>query len=200
MQVNRLVTDIHRVYDGEVGPIQELARELGAEERTLRRAVSEGTLRARRPGPRRLRLAPGEREYLRTHWQLLSELRRALRTERGVRMAVLYGSLARGDEDADSDLDLLVALAGDGFPATLDLGARLRSATGRRVDIAHLGRVEQDAPLLLDRVLDEGRVLVDRDGQWWQLCERGRAIRARAQRAHRRQMAAASRAITELTG
>ncbi len=183
-----------------MGPIQQLARDLGAEERTLRRAASQGTLHAHRPGPRRLRLAPGERDYLRTHWQLLSGLRQALRTERGVRLAVLYGSLARGDEDANSDLDLLVSLAGDHPGAGLDLASRLRGATGRRVDIAHLARVEAGAPLLLDRVLDEGRVLVDRDGQWPQLRERRRAIRARAQRAHRRQMTAASRTIAELTG
>lgn len=183
-----------------MGSIQELARDLDAEERTLRRAVSEGALHARRPGPRRLRLAPGEREYLRAHWHLLSELRCALRTERRVRLAVLYGSLARGDEDASSDLDLLVALTGDRFAAGLDLSARLHGATGRRVDIAHLWRVERDAPLLLDRVIDEGRVLVDRDCQWRQLHERRRAIRARARRSHRRQMTAASLAIAELTG
>jgi predicted nucleotidyltransferase len=183
-----------------MGPVQELALDLSADERTLRRAIADGALHAWRPGPRRLRLAPGEREYLRAHWQLLSELRGALRTERGVRLAVLYGSLARGDEDADSDLDLLIALAGDSIAAGLDLSTRLRGATGRQVDVAHLGRVEQGAPLLLDRVLDEGRVLVDREGQWRQLRARRRTIRARAQRSHRRQMAAASLAIAELTG
>jgi hypothetical protein len=86
--------------------IQELAANLDVEERTLRRAVAQGALRTSRSGPRRLQLAPGEREYLRTHWPLLSGLRRTLRTEHDVRLAVLYGSLARGDEDAGSDLDL----------------------------------------------------------------------------------------------
>jgi predicted nucleotidyltransferase len=181
-----------------MGPIQQLARDLGAEERTLRRAAAHGTLQAYRPGPRRLRLARGEREYLRTHWELLSQLRQALRTERKVRLAVLYGSLARGEEDAGSDLDLLVSLAGNPYPAGLDLAVRLGGATGRRVDVAQLPQVEERAPLLLDRILEEGRVLVDRDGQWPQLRKRRRAIRARAQRAHRRQMAAATRAIQEL--
>jgi hypothetical protein len=68
------------------------------------------------------------------------------------------------------------------------------------VDIAHLARVKAQALLLLDRVLDEGRVLVDRDGQWGQLCERRSAIRVRARRDHRRQMAGAARAIRELAG
>jgi len=180
-----------------MGPIQELAFELGAEERTLRRAVADGALRAMRPGPRRLRLAPGEQDYLRAHWHLISKLRRALRTERDIRLAVLYGSLARGDEDAGSDLDLLVSLTGDRRAAG-DLARRLQDVSGRRVDISHLGRVEERAPLLLDRVIDEGRVLVDRDGQWGPVHERRRAIRARARRAHRTQMANASRAIAEI--
>jgi hypothetical protein len=94
-----------------MGTLQELASDLGAQERTLRRAVAQGTLRANRTGPRRLELEHGEREYLRVHWPLLSALRRALRTEQRVRLAVLYGSIARGDEDEDSDLDLLVSLA-----------------------------------------------------------------------------------------
>jgi hypothetical protein len=75
----------------------------------------------------------------------------------------------------------------------------LERASGRQVDIADLERVEKRAPLLLDRVLDEGRVLVDRDGQWRMLRERRPSIRARARRAHRRQMAGANRAIEELT-
>jgi predicted nucleotidyltransferase len=180
-----------------MGLVQELARDLDADERTVRRAVAQGSVRARRPGPRRLRLHPGEGEYLRAHWSLLADLRSALRTERGVRLAVLYGSLARGDGDADSDLDLLVSLAPGSTGS--NLRARLREATGRQVDLARLDRVEFNAPLLLDRVLDEGRVLIDRDREWPRLSERRAAIRARARRAHRRQLAAASRAIAELT-
>jgi predicted nucleotidyltransferase len=182
-----------------MGSLQELAIDLGAEERTLRRAASQGTFRARRVGPRRLRLVPGEREYLRDHWLILSQLRRALRTERGVRLAVLYGSVARGDEDDGSDLDLLVSFADDRPTSRIGLTTRLEQFGDRRVDIADLGRVEAQAPLLLDRILDEGRVLVDRDGDWPRLRKRRRAIRARAGRAHRRQMLAATRALEELT-
>jgi predicted nucleotidyltransferase len=131
---------------------------------------------------------------------LLAGLRRALRTERTVRLAILYGSLARGDEDADSDLDLLVAVTADGIGAVRALPARLRDVTTRRVDMAYLDRVEHDAPLLLDRVIDEGRVLVDRDGEWGRLRDRRRAVGARAERAYRRQMDDASRAIAELIG
>jgi predicted nucleotidyltransferase len=182
-----------------VGVIQELAADLDVEERTLRRAVAQGALRASRSGPRRLQLAPGEREYLLTHWPLLSELRRTLRTEHEVRLAVLYGSLARGEEDAGSDLDLLISLADDRPSAGSRLAIRLERLSGRRVDVANLARVEAQAPLLLDRVLDEGRVLIDRDGEWDRLCKHRSALRARALRAHRRQMAGAARAIEELT-
>ena len=182
-----------------MGVIQELAADLDVEERTLRRAAAQGALRANRSGPRRLRLAPGEREYLRAHWPLLSALRRALRTEHGVRLAVLYGSLARGDEDAGSDLDLLISLADDRPSAGFGLAVRLQRVSARRVDVARLERVEAKAPLLLDRVLDEGRVLIDRDGEWERLCAHRSAFHARAIRAHRRQMVSAACAIEELT-
>jgi predicted nucleotidyltransferase len=182
-----------------MGAIQELAAELRVEERTLRRAASQGTVRCRRSGPRRLWLTAGEGEYLRGHWQLLAALRRALRTERRVRMAVLYGSMARGDDDSGSDVDLLVAFAA-GHPANaLELTMRFERAAGRRIDIVALEQIEATAPLLLDRTLVEGRVIVDRDGCWPQLRGRRRAIHARAQRSYRRQMAGARQAIAELT-
>jgi predicted nucleotidyltransferase len=183
-----------------MGPIQQLAADLDTDERTLRRAVSQGTIRCRRLGPRRLSLDSVEHDYLRDHWQLLSEFRRALRTERRVRLAVLYGSLARGDEDESSDFDLLVSLAKSRPLESVSLAMGLERTTGRHVDLAHLPRIESDAPLLLDRILDEGRVLVDRDGLWQPLRARRRAIRARAKRSHRRQMSSAERAIEELIG
>lgn len=183
-----------------MGAVQQLAADLDADERTLRRAVAQGTVRCRRPGPRRIKLAAGETQYLRDHWELLSGLRRALRTEREVRLAVLYGSMARGDADAGSDLDLLVALSGDEDPlATVQLSQRLTEVAAREVDVARLDRIEDNAPLLLERVLDEGRVIVDRDGLWADLQNRHRAIRARADRSYRRQMREAAEAIAELT-
>lgn len=182
-----------------MGAIQELAHELGVDERTLRRAASQGALRCQRSTPRRLRLADGEREYLQGHWQILADLRQALRTERQVRLAVLYGSVARGEEDAGSDLDLLVAWAPDRASDPLALAGRLERVIGRRVDVATLGRVEAQSPLLLTQILEEGRVLVDRDGTWRRLRERRRAIRARARRAYRRQMVGARHAIAEMT-
>jgi predicted nucleotidyltransferase len=182
-----------------VGTLQELAAELGADERTLRRAVSQGTIRCRRPGPRRIKLVAGEADYLRRHWELLFDLRKALRTEHDVRLAVLYGSVARGHEDASSDLDFLVALSNDEPTVSTGLSVRLGRVGGRDADIARLDRIEKSAPLLLARVLDEGRVLVDRDGIWEELRLRRRAIVARAKRSYRRQMNEAAQAIVELT-
>ncbi len=182
-----------------MGAIQQLAGDLNADERTLRRAVAQGTVRCHRPGPRRVRLSPGEAEYLHDHWGLLSCLKRALRTERDVRLAVLYGSIARGDADGGSDLDLLVALSGDDPLVATRLARRLGTCAGREIDVAHLNRIEPNAPLLLARVLDEGRVIVDRDELWPNLLSRRRAIRARAQRSYRRQMDEAGQAIAELT-
>jgi len=182
-----------------MGAIQDLATDLGADERTLRRAVARGMIRCRRPGPRRLRLDPGEDEYLREHWSLLADLRQALRTERGVRLAVLYGSVARGDEDSGSDLDLLMELTEDAPLGPVALATRLGAVAGRDVDVARLDRVQATAPLLLARVLDEGRVIVDRDGTWADLRSRRRAIHARAERSYRRQMDEATQAIRRIT-
>ncbi len=182
-----------------MGAVQELAGKLGAEERTLRRAVSQGTLRCSRSGPRRLRLEVGEREYLEGHWELLAALRQALRSERQVRLAVLYGSVARGDEDSGSDLDLLVSLRDDRASDAFELATRLGPVAGRRVDVARLERVEARVPLLLERILKEGRVLVDREDAWPLLRNRRRAIHARARRAYLKQMVDSRRAIAELS-
>ena len=87
-----------------------VARDIGAPERSLRRAVQRGTVRAHRPGPRQVELDTGERTYLRKNWPLIAAVSEALRVERNVRLAVLFGSSARGDTGEDSDVDLLVSL------------------------------------------------------------------------------------------
>lgn len=45
--------------------LQEVAEEIGAHERTLRRGLSDGLVRGRRPTPRTIELASGEVAYLR---------------------------------------------------------------------------------------------------------------------------------------
>jgi predicted nucleotidyltransferase len=148
-----------------VGELQAIAQRLGADERTLRRAVEQGTVRANRPSPRRLNVPRDEERYLRRHWPLLSALRRALRTERSVRLAVLFGSFARGDTSASSDIDMLVASVERDPLEHARLSARIARVAGRRVHLVALDEALASPPLLAE-VLEEGRVLVDRDGRW----------------------------------
>jgi predicted nucleotidyltransferase len=151
--------------------LQELAEEIGTNERTLRRGLSEGLVRGRRPSARTVELARGEFAYLRVYWPLLRVLREALRSERTVRLAVLIGSAARGTMEDGSDVDLLIDAAGADWRARDRLRERLARAVGRPVDLVALDAAQQD-PLLLDAVLHEGRVLVDRDGRWERLLAR----------------------------
>ena len=55
--------------------------------------------------------------------------------ERNVRLAVLYGSVARRDDAPDSGLDLLVSLGADGPDAAVKLTVRLERAAGHDMDI-----------------------------------------------------------------
>jgi predicted nucleotidyltransferase len=82
-----------------------------------------------------------------------------------VRLAVVYGSVARGDDRSDSDVDLLVSLAREDAHTAASLAASLGEELGRRVQVVSLGAAAHTPLLLLD-VVREGRVLVDRDGEW----------------------------------
>jgi len=143
-----------------------LAAELSTTDRTLRRAVEQGLVRAERPSPRKLEVSVKERDFLRRSWPLLSQLRRALRTEPTVAFAALFGSAARGETHTGSDVDVLAALR-DGADRG-QLGSRLSERLGLEIQLVTLEDAKQ-APLLLSEVLEEGRVLVDREGQWQRL-------------------------------
>jgi predicted nucleotidyltransferase len=132
-----------------------VAKEVGVNERTLRRAVSEGTLRANRPSPRKLVLPFSEDRYVRAHWPLIAKLREALRTESNVRFAMLFGSMARGDDTERSDVDVIVVI-------------RLEDA--------------EDDPTFLANALDVGRVLVDRREVWPDLMARLPGLRHKGRR------------------
>jgi predicted nucleotidyltransferase len=115
-----------------------LAQETGVDERTLRRAINLGSVRAQRPTPHTLSLSLAERRYVRRAWPLIARLRGALRTERNLRLAVLFGSAARGTDRPSSDVDILVQLQDPRLERVLDLSAKLSAATGRRVDLVRL--------------------------------------------------------------
>jgi predicted nucleotidyltransferase len=158
--------------------LSSLASEVGVNERTLRRAVNEGALKARRPSPRKLELPLSEDLYVRSHWPLIAKLRAALRTDRNVRFAMLFGSAARGDDTSESDVDVIAALRDASFDRVLDLAIDLESALGRSVDVIRLEDAEQD-PTFLAMALADARVLVDREGTWPGLMQRLPSLRRR---------------------
>src|SRR3989442_1417342 len=125
-----------------------LASDVGVHERTLRRAVSQGTLRAVRPTMRTLALPLSERRYIRTRWALLSGLRQALRTEQNVRFALLFGSAATGTDTLASDVDVLVDLRDASLDRVVDLSSKLGTVTGRRVDVVRLQDAEAEPSFL----------------------------------------------------
>lgn len=174
--------DVQFPYNGHMKALDLIARDLPVSERTLRRGVAQGLLHGYRPSPRRLVLPPAEEAYVRRHWPLLGRLRGLLRTERGVSLAVLVGSAARGDERPDSDLDLVVALRGDRDLAVSRLERRLGAAVRRKVEVIPLEAARRD-PLLMADILREGRVLIDRQGLWEQLTANSRQAFAAAERA-----------------
>ncbi len=159
----------------------ESAKRVGCSERTLRRYINGGVLRGRRIAGGQLELAHPEEEYLRSHWPLLSKLMGALRAEREVRLAVLFGSTATGEDTPVSDVDLLVVRRQPDWRGHAALRGRLRDALGRPVDLVELAQAEEQPTLLAD-VLREGRVLVDRDGLWEGLVARREKILAAAAR------------------
>jgi predicted nucleotidyltransferase len=166
--------------------LADLAHDVGVDERTLRRAVSQGTLRGTRPSPRKLDLPLSERRYVRRSWPLIAALREALRTEPNVRFALLFGSAATGEDTPESDVDILVSLRDPDFSKLVALEARLSERVGRDVEVVPLGDAERK-PSFLELALDGGRVLVDRAGMWPRLNRRAeRLVREGGRReAHR---------------
>jgi len=179
--------------------LQLLARDVGVNERTLRRAVTQGTLRASRSSPRKLEIPLTECQYVRRSWPIISALRTALRTERNVRFALLFGSCARGTDGPNSDVDVLVVLRDPDLAHLIDLRTRLTDLVGREVDLVLLDQVVQE-PFFLAQVLDEGRVLVDRDNRWHVLRAQEPRLRQRAARADARRVSDALMGIDRMLG
>lgn len=80
--------------------------------------------------------------------------------------AYLFGSTARGEAGARSDLDVAVLLA-DEPPPTLeglrgDLADDLTEATGQPVDLVILNRAPAD---LVHRILRDGVLILERDAE-----------------------------------
>ncbi len=162
--------------------LKQLADEVGMSERTLRRCVGSGLVRARRPGSRQLLLSQAEAAWVRSHWSLVATLRGALRTEPNVELAVLFGSMARGDDVTGiSDLDLLVGLRRPSPGALEALRLRLSARLPVEVQIVPSDAV-LDNPRLLAEVSRDGRPMVDRDRAWPLLQARARRAQVLADR------------------
>lgn len=80
-----------------------------------------------------------------------------------MRLAVLFGSAARGGERASSDLDVGVQLEPRG-PSLASLAVALSRAAGREVDLVSL---DEAPPLLRFEIAREGVVLVERKPFAW---------------------------------
>jgi len=95
---------------------------------------------------------------------IVEPLRASLLDTAGVVTAYLFGSMARGDGSAESDVDVAILLDHQQQPSLesmpLDLEARLERLLGRPVQIVVLNRASPD---LVHRVLRDGQILVDRD-------------------------------------
>jgi len=87
----------------------------------------------------------------------------ALQSWSGARLAVLFGSAARGKPAPGSDLDVGVLLDPGGKSAAA-LEVALARATGRRVDVV---RLEAAPPLLRFEIARDGRVLLERAPYAW---------------------------------
>ncbi len=157
-------------------------------------------MHCRRPGLRQFELTTDERAYLREHWKTISAVTEALRTERNVRLAVLFGSLARGHAGEGSDVDVLVSLAEERPMYLSHLSVRLTRALGRDVEVLSLAHVRAHDPALLGAIVRDGRPLVDRDGSWPALIAKRRGIERAAAQARAGRHARAVRAVAQLTG
>jgi predicted nucleotidyltransferase len=160
--------------------LERLASEVGVSERTLRRAVNGGLIRARRPSARRLLLSDPEVAWVQSHWSLVSQLLVALRTEPNLKLAVLFGSVARGDEvKGVSDVDLMVDFRRP-FPGALEaLRLRLNRQLPAELQLVPLEGARRN-PRLLAEVLRDGRPLVDREQSWSRLQARAEDAQAQA--------------------
>jgi predicted nucleotidyltransferase len=123
----------------------------------------------------------GEREYVQRHWELLGRLIETLRTERNARLAVLFGSVARGDETDGSDIDVLVDLRDESLESIGRLRRRLRDAAARDVQLVTIDAASS-SPVLMADVVEDGRVLVDRDDVWPAWRDQATRLRATAGR------------------
>ena len=74
----------------------------------------------------------------------LRDIKPELERRFGVRRIGVFGSIARGEEDADSDVDVLVELEEPIGWELVDLQDRLEEVLGRRVDLVTVGALREE--------------------------------------------------------
>lgn len=83
--------------------------------------------------------------------KIFAGIRRVLEDNNLVREAYVYGSFARGEENSDSDVDLLVTFTDDAsLLDIIDIKLQLQNVTDRGIDIG-----EKVHPLLVEQVNKE---------------------------------------------
>jgi predicted nucleotidyltransferase len=145
-------------------------------ERSLRRLAQAGAIR--RTSQRTI--SRDERTYVQTHGHILAAIRSALRTEPSLRTVVLFGSVARGTDRPDSDIDLAVAPA-PARAVAQRVSAKVSAAAGRDVDLVDWGAARRSADLA-PRLLREGRPLRDTDREWQTFQSERRKVLRRGRR------------------
>lgn len=95
---------------------------------------------------------------------LVDRLRRAVADLPAVRLAVVFGSVARGEERPGSDMDVAVRLDPDSSALRQEIEAALGRAAGREVDVVYL---DEAPPLLRFEIGADGVVLVERQPHAW---------------------------------
>ena len=83
----------------------------------------------------------------------------------------MYGSVAKGVNHADSDIDLLVKLRSATNVSVPALERRVTRAVGRRVHVVRLEDALVDGGFALE-IIDHGRPLTDRGDVWASLKRR----------------------------
>ncbi len=90
-------------------------------------------------------------------------LARSLAEVPGLRLAVLFGSAARGEDGPRSDLDVGVLLEADALGLSA-LAVNLSRATGREVDLVSLGEAP---PLLRFEIARDGVAILEATPHAW---------------------------------
>jgi predicted nucleotidyltransferase len=95
---------------------------------------------------------------------LLESLRRCAASIPEVRLAVLFGSVARGKATRRSDVDLGVSVEPDTSAVRRRAEVELERAAGRSVDVIFL---EEAPPLLRFEISKDGVLLFQREDHLW---------------------------------